>query len=139
MVNVAVLQGRLTADPELRHTQNNIPVCSFRVAVDRNFASSSGERQADFIDVVCWRGTAEFVCKYFGKGQMLALNGSIQTRRYEDKNGNPHTAVEVVADNVHFCGSRSEKNREGGQASRGESPAQDTEWMEEIFDDLPFD
>lgn len=114
MLNVAVLMGRLVADPELRHTQSDTAVCSFRVAVDRNFASKSGERQTDFIDVVAWRQTAEFVCRYFTKGQMIAVNGSIQTRPWEDKQGNKRTAVEVVADNVSFCGSKRESGGSGG-------------------------
>lgn len=118
MLNVVALQGRLVADPELRHTQSDIAVCSFRIAVDRNATGSDGQRQADFIDVVAWRGTAELVCKYFTKGQMIALNGSIQTRSYEDKNGNKRTAVEVVAASVSFCG---EKRREEAPPPRQES------------------
>lgn len=123
MLNVAVLQGRLVADPELRHTQSDIAVCSFRIAVDRNFGGS--ERQADFIDVVAWRQTAEFVCKYFTKGQMIALDGRIQTRNYEDKNGNKRTAVEVVADNVNFCGPKSGDSPGGRERppARVKSPA----------------
>lgn len=117
MINVAVLMGRLVADPELRRTQSDLPVCSFRIAVDRNYSSKTGERQADFIDIVAWRSTAEFVCKYFTKGQMIAVNGSIQTRSYEDKQGNKRTAVEVVAENVSFCGSKRES---GGSPSGGE-------------------
>lgn len=108
MLNVAVIMGRLVADPELRHTASDIAVCSFRVAVDRSFARQGEERQADFIDVVAWRSTAEFVCRYFTKGQMIAVNGSIQTRSYEDRQGNKRTAVEIVADNVSFCGSKRE-------------------------------
>lgn len=118
MINVAVLMGRLVADPEMRRTQSDLPVCSFRIAVERNYASKTGERQADFIDIVAWRNTAEFVCRYFTKGQMIAVNGSIQTRSYEDKQGNKRTAVEVVADNVSFCGSKRES---GGSPSGGES------------------
>lgn len=121
MLNVAVLMGRLVADPELRHTANDIAVCSFRIAVDRNFSTRSGERQADFIDIVAWRQTAEFVCRYFTKGQMIAVNGSIQTRSYEDRQGNKRTAVEVVADNVSFCGSKRESG--GGSSSYDEGPS----------------
>ena len=116
MLNVAVLMGRLVADPELRRTQSDLAVCSFRIAVDRSYSNKSGERQADFIDIVAWRSTAEFVCKYFTKGQMIAVEGSIQTRSYEDKQGNKRTAVEVVANNVSFCGSK----RESGGAPSGE-------------------
>ena len=110
MLNCAVLMGRLIADPELRTTTNNVSVTSFRIAVDRSFVKPGEERQADFIDIVAWRQTADFVCRYFKKGSMIAVQGSIQTRNYEDKNGNKRTAVEIVADNVSFCGSKSENN-----------------------------
>lgn len=108
MLNCAIIMGRLTADPELWTTQSGLSVASFCVAVDRSYAKEGEERQADFINVVAWRGTAEFVCKYFTKGQMIALQGSIQTRNYEDKNGNKRTAVEIVANTVSFCGSKAE-------------------------------
>ena len=106
MLNVIALMGRLVADPELRHTPNGIATCTFRIAVDRNFVRAGEERKADFIDIVAWRQSAEFVCKYFHKGNMIAVNGSLQTRNYEDKNGNKRTAYEVVADNVHFAESK---------------------------------
>lgn len=108
MLNVVVLMGRLVADPELRQTPSGLSVTTFRIAVDRNHAKTGQDRQADFIDIVAWRQTSEFVCKYFRKGSMIAVQGSIQTRSYEDKNGNKRTAFEVVADNVSFTGSRSE-------------------------------
>lgn len=108
MLNCAVIMGRLTADPELRTTGNGISVTSFSVAVDRNYQRQGQERQTDFINVVAWRQTAEFVTRYFRKGQMIAVQGSIQTRNYEDRNGNKRTAVEIVADNVSFCGSKAE-------------------------------
>ncbi|MBE6788377.1 MAG: single-stranded DNA-binding protein [Ruminococcaceae bacterium] len=109
MINVVVLMGRLVADPELKQTANGASVTSFRIAVDRNFANKeTGERQADFISIVAWRQTAEFVCKYFRKGSMIALEGSLQTRSYEDKDGNKRTAYEVVASNVSFTGSKAE-------------------------------
>lgn len=101
-LNVVALIGRLVADPELRHTPNGVATCTFRIAADRSY-SKDGERKADFIDIVTWRQTAEFVCKYFHKGSMIAVNGSIQTRNYEDKNGNKRTAFEVVAEGVHFA------------------------------------
>lgn len=101
MLNIIALMGRLTAEPELRHTPNGVATCTFRIAVERSFARAGEERKADFIDIVTWRKTAEFVCKYFGKGSLIAVNGSLQTRSYEDKNGNRRTAYEVVADNVH--------------------------------------
>ena len=110
MLNCAVIMGRLTADPELRTTNNGTSVTSFTVAVDRSFVRSGEERQTDFINVVAWRQSAEFVSRYFHKGSMIAVQGSIQTRNYEDKNGNRRTAVEIVADRVSFCGSKSESN-----------------------------
>ncbi|MBQ7799684.1 MAG: single-stranded DNA-binding protein [Oscillospiraceae bacterium] len=109
MINVVVLMGRLVADPELKQTANGASVTSFRIAVDRNFANKeTGERQADFINIVAWRQTADFVCKYFRKGSMIAIEGSLQTRSYEDKDGNKRTAYEVVASNVSFTGSKAE-------------------------------
>lgn len=120
MLNIAVIMGRLTATPELRTTPNGVSVTSFSVAVDRSYSSKGGgERQTDFINVTAWRGTAEFICKYFQKGQMIAINGSIQTRNYEDKQGNRRTAVEIVADNANFCGSRRESG--GGDEAYGGS------------------
>ena len=98
MLNVAVVMGRLVADPELRHTPSDVAVTSFTLAVDRSYVKSGTERQADFIDVVAWRSTADFVCKYFRKGQMMAVHGSIQTRTYTDKDGNKRRSAEVVAD-----------------------------------------
>ena len=114
MLNCAVLMGRLIADPELKTTSNNISVTSFRIAVDRSFVKQGEEKQTDFLTVVCWKSTADFVCRYFKKGSMIAVQGSIQTRNYEDKNGNKRTAVEIVADNVSFCGSKADN---GGNAT----------------------
>ncbi len=108
MLNCAVIMGRLTADPELRTTPNGVSVTSFSVAVDRSYQKAGEERQTDFINVVAWRQTAEFVSRYFHKGSMIAVQGSIQTRNYEDKTGARRTAVEIVADNVSFCGSKAE-------------------------------
>ena len=98
MLNKAILMGRLTRDPELRYTQSNIPVVTFSIAVDRNYSNNGGERQTDFIDIVAWRRTAEFVSQWFTKGQMIVVVGSIQSRRWQDKNGNNRTSIEVVAD-----------------------------------------
>lgn len=110
MLNVAVIMGRLVADPELRHTPNDVAVTSFTLAVDRSFSRGGQERQTDFIDVVAWRQTADFVCKYFTKGRMMAVTGSIQTRMYEDRQGNKRKAFEIVASEVNFADSK----REGG-------------------------
>ena len=117
MLNVVALMGRLVADPELRHTPNGVATCTFRIAVDRSFVRAGEERKADFIDIVVWRQTAEFVCKYFHKGNLIAVDGSIQTRTYEDKTGNKRYAFEVVANNVHFTGEKSGST--GGQGGYG--------------------
>ena len=113
MLNVVALMGRLVADPELRHTPNGVATCTFRIAVDRNFARQGEERKTDFIDIVAWRQSAEFVCRYFHKGSLIAVNGSLQTRNYEDKNGNRRTAYEVVADNIHFAESKNSSQASG--------------------------
>lgn len=133
MINCAVIMGRLVADPELRTTTSGLPVTSFRVAVDRNYVRPGEERQTDFIDVVAWRQTAKFVTKFFRKGSMIAVQGSIQVRPYEDKNGNKRKAVEIVADSVSFTGSKSD-NQTVGQST---PPTQD---YNDIKDDeeLPF-
>lgn len=107
MINTAVIMGRLTAEPELKHTPNNVPVLSFTVAVDRKF-TKDGNRDTDFIDAVAWRNQAEFISKYFRKGQMIALCGSIQTRMWEDKEGKKRKSVELIVDEVSFTGSKSE-------------------------------
>ncbi len=123
MINCAVIMGRLVADPELRTTTGGISVTSFCVAVDRNYVKPGEERQADFINVVAWRQTADFVTRYFRKGSMIAVQGSIQTRSYEDRTGAKRTAVEIVADNVSFCGS---KSSDSAQGTRFEAPVQNT-------------
>ena len=107
MLNCVTLIGRLTADPELRTTTTGKSVANFTIAVDRAY-SKGGNKETDFINIVCWEGTADFVSKYFGKGSMIAIQGSIQTRNYEDKNGNKRTAFEVLAREVSFCGSKNE-------------------------------
>lgn len=104
MLNVVALMGRLVADPELRTTQSGNSVCTFRVAVDRSYASRGEERQADFITVTAWRKTAEFVSRYFQKGSMISVHGRLETRQYQDKNSNNRTATEVLAAEVGFCG-----------------------------------
>ena len=106
MLNVAAIMGRVVADTDLRHTPNDIAVTTFTLAVDRSYSRAGTERQTDFIDVVAWRQTAEFVCKYFSKGRMMAVTGSIQTRNYEDKQGNKRKAFEIVANDVSFADSK---------------------------------
>lgn len=108
MINRIVLMGRLTADPDYRQTPNGIAVATFSIAVDRNFASKGQERQTDFIPCVAWRSQADFVSRYFQKGSMIAVDGSLQTRKYTDKQGNNRTAFEVVIDQISFTGSKAE-------------------------------
>ena len=122
MLNVVAIMGRLVADPELRTTQSGTNVCSFRIACDRNFARQGEQRQADFIDIVAWRQQAEFVSKYFQKGSLIAIEGSLQTRQYQDKQGNNRTAVEVVANNINFAGPKS-SNQGGGANYQNSAPS----------------
>ena len=154
MLNVVAIMGRLVADPELRTTQSGTDVCSFRIACDRNFVRQGEQRQADFIDIVAWRNQASFVSKYFQKGSLIAIEGSLQTRQYQDKNGNNRTAVEVVANNINFAGSKNSNsggNSDYQNASSGTSyeaadsaPAADDTTATDDFaviddtDDLPF-
>lgn len=144
MINNAVLMGRLTTTPELKTTQNSTPVTTFSLAVERNYAKAGEERQTDFIDIVAWRKTAEFITRYFSKGDMIAVQGEIQTRNYEDKNGNKRKAVEVVAQSVSFCGSKREepKQTEKRQEPAVEKPTIEqtdfTEFPTNFDDGLPF-
>lgn len=148
MLNVVVLTGRLTADPEIRHTQSDLAVTSFTIAVNRRFVRAGEERQTDFIDIVAWRNNAEFVCKYFKKGQLIAVEGSIQTRTYEDKEGNKRKAFEVVANNVQFAESKKEGSSDFSQSSSAPktdnntnsySSGSDSDFQAvDSDDDLPF-
>ena len=145
MINNITLMGRLTADPELKTTTTGRSVTSFSIAVDRGYARNGEERQTDFINIVAWQQQAEFVCRYFKKGSMIALTGSLQSRSYEDKNGNRRTVYEVVANSFSFCGSKAETGATGGSMSTNAvaAPAYQTanaSDFEEIPDDeeLPF-
>jgi len=106
MLNVAVLMGRFVADPQLSHTANGIAYTNFTLAVDRDYSKKPEKKEADFIDIIAWRNTAEFVCKYFSKGSLVAVRGSMQTRQYVDTQGNKRKAFEIVADEVHFADSK---------------------------------
>jgi single-strand DNA-binding protein len=140
-MNSCVLTGRLTADPELRTTPSGISVCRFTIAVDRPYQKAGEDRKADFLDVVAWRQNAEFVTKYFRKGSMIAVSGSLQTNKYEDKNGNKRTSYEIVADRTEFCGSKSDNSGSASSANTGSSfsntSANDFEAVVDD-DDLPF-
>lgn len=142
MINSVVLMGRLTADPELRTTTTGKSVCSFTVAVDSGYQRAGEERSADFINIVAWEQTANFVCRYFRKGSMIAIQGRIQTRRYEDKTGAKRTAFEVIAREVSFCGSKAETGT-AAVSTPAQAPAYQSAGssdFEEITDDedLPF-
>lgn len=115
MLNRAILMGRITKSPELKTTPNGVPVIQISIAVDRDYTPKGQEKQTDFIDVVAWRNTAEFISKYFEKGQLIALAGSIQTRSYTDNQGNKRSVTEVIADQAYFAGSKKES---GNLASR---------------------
>lgn len=138
MFNLVVLTGRLTADPELKYTPNNVPVTSFSIAVNRRYKQGE-EQQADFINIVAWRQTAEFVTKYFQKGSMIGIEGSIQTRKYTDKDGKKRTAFEVVANNVQFVESKrnTDVNIEAEPPQSFSNTASDFTEMDGS-DDLPF-
>ena len=116
MLNRAILMGRITKSPELKTTPNGVSVIQISIAVDRDYTPKGQEKQTDFIDVVAWRNTAEFIAKHFGKGQLIALTGSIQTRSYTDSQGNKRSVTEVIADQAYFAGSKKES---GNLASRG--------------------
>ena len=117
MLNKAILMGRLTRDPELKYTQGDLPVVQFTVAVERNRTAQGQEKQTDFINIVAWRKTAEFVSQWFTKGMMIIVTGSIQSRRWQDKNGNNRTSIEVVADEVRF--GESKRSREANSGYQG--------------------
>lgn len=144
MINSVVIMGRLTYDPELRTTPNGVSVVQIQVACDRNFQRSGEERKADFIDVTAWRQTAEFISRYFRKGSMIAIEGSIQTDNFTDKDGNKRKTVRVVANNVSFCGSKAESGTASNPVFSQPAPSYasaDNSDFEEIIDDddnLPF-
>ena len=142
MLNCVTLMGRLTADPEVRTTTTGKSVCTFSIAVDRSFARAGEQRQTDFINIVAWEGSAKFVSNYFAKGSMIAIQGSIQTRNYEDKNGNKRTAFEVIAKEISFCGGKNENSPAPTPTAATPSPninvtADDFEAIEDD-DELPF-
>lgn len=121
MLNCVTLMGRLVADPEVRTTNSGKSVANFSIAVERSFAKAGEQRQTDFINIVAWESQANFISRYFGKGSMIAIQGAIQTRNYEDKDGNKRTAFEVLAREVSFCGSKNESS-----PATGAAPAQPT-------------
>ena len=122
MLNHVTLMGRLVADPELQHTPNNVSVTRIRLAVDRNYSRQGEEKKTDFIDVTLWRNTAEFVCRYFSKGRMIAVEGSLRIDNYTDRDGNKRTRAYVEGSDVYFADSKSTGNGGGGNsASTGQA------------------
>ena len=138
MLNHIVLMGRLTRDPELRQTGSGISVASFTIAVDRDYAAQGAEKETDFVDIVAWRGTADFVSKYFAKGRMAVVSGRLQIRNWQDKDGNKRRSAEVVADNVYF--GESKKDSQSSNSTQSNEPAQSTDFvpLDDDDSDLPF-
>lgn len=140
-MNQVVLMGRLTRDPELRRTQSGTAVTSFTLAVDRGFKDSDGERKTDFIDCVAWKGTGEFISKYFTKGQMMAVSGSLQIRDWTDKDGNKRRFAEVLVNRAYFTGNSKNDYTDNPTASHNDlTPVSGSEFAEMTQDDgdLPF-
>ena len=135
MLNKVCIQGRLTKDPEVRNTSNQIAYCSFTIACERPFKDNSGQRQSDFINCVAWRNTATFIGQYFRKGDMTVVSGSIQTRSYDDNQGQKRYVTEIVVDEANFCTGKSENNNTQ-QTSQPKSVYQEPEESDE---ELPFD
>lgn len=136
MASYVVLSGRLVQDPELRHTTTGTPVASFSVAVDRPFKNKEGQREVDFFDCVAWRGTGETVARYFKKGRRILVNGALQTRTYEAKDGSRRKVTEVVVNSIEFIDSRPNN----GDATDGEEPelVGVAAGVDDVPDDLPF-
>ena len=138
MLNHITLMGRLTRDPELRRTRNDVPVCSFSLACDRDYKSQDGEKETDFIDIVAWRHTAEFVSEYFAKGRMAVVEGRLQFRDWTDKEGNKRRSAEILADNVYFGDyTKSKDNGVGPKAPHTAKPSE-KDYEAEEEGELPF-
>lgn len=138
MFNHIAIMGRFTKDPEMRRTGSGVAVTSFTIACDRDFGQN-GEKETDFIDVTCWRNTAEFVSKYFTKGRMAVVSGRLQIRKWTDKNGNERRSAEVVADNVYFADSKKDDSGSNFQSySPAAAPLQDYAVVDGDDDSLPF-
>lgn len=141
-MNTITIKGRLVRDPELRHTQSDTAVASFNVAVDRRFTPQGQEKQADFIDCVAWRGLGEMIARYFSKGKEIVVRGALQSRKWEDKDGNKRISWEIVADEVDFCGPKQQesdsKEPPYPSATGADISASDFEELSDADGDLPF-
>lgn len=131
MLNRVILMGRLVSDPELKTTDTGISVTSFRIAVERSYVKQGEERKADFIDIVCWRNTAEFVCRYFNKGSLIGIDGKLQSRTYQAKDGTNRYVVEVVADVASFTGEKKETSSDNNNTPVVSTP--------QAFEEMPLD
>ena len=150
MINRVVLMGRLTSDPEIKTTNSGVSVTSFRIAVDRSYVKAGTERQADFFEVVAWRSSAELVCRNFSKGSLIAVDGQLQSRQYQTKDGQNRTAIEVVAENISFTGERRDTSGTyggaqlprsgygGSQDMGGNADNVDGSQLTPMGEDLPF-
>ena len=139
MLNHITVMGRFVADPELRRTGSGVPVASFTLAVDRDIANKqTGEKETDFIDIVAWRQTADFVSKYFSKGRMAVASGRLQIRNWKDKDGNNRRTAEIIADNVYFADSKNSNSNSPAPASDFAAPAQDFAMLNDEDGQLPF-
>ena len=140
MLNRVIMMGRLTAEPECKNTQSGTTFCRFTIAVDRDFADKDGNRQADFFGILAWKGTADFVSKYFHKGQMIAVQGRLQTGTYVDKEGVTRKSWDIVADHVYFAeGKRDNSNQQSNKNVNVEyEDHQPAETFVQVSDDLPF-
>lgn len=148
MLNHIVIMGRFVRDPELRRTQNGTSVASFTLAVDRDRKDENGQRECDFISCVAWKGTADFVSRYFSKGSMAVVSGRLQIREWKDKDGNKRSSAEIVAENVYFGDSKRDTdgsnpssgagNSYGSYAAPSAAPASDFTVLEDVDTQLPF-
>lgn len=146
MLNRVILMGRLTFDPELKTTPSGVSVTSFSIAVDRSYVKSGEERKTDFFNIVCWRNTAEFVCRYFSKGSLIAVEGQLQSRTYQAQDGSNRYVVEVVADNVSFTGEKREQGNNQQYAPPQNynqpivnTPPQNNAYANTGFEEMPLD
>lgn len=137
MLNDIVLQGRLTRDPEAKATASGISCATFTLACEQDYRNQNGERDTDFFDVVAWRGTGDFVQRYFRKGQMAVVKGRLQTRQWTAEDGSKRKTVQIVADSVYFCDSAKEAGNTS-QAKNDPAPVEETEYTPVETDDLPF-
>lgn len=143
MLNQVIMMGRLTADPELKQTQGGVSVTKFTIAVERNYTVDNGKRETDFFDVVSWRSTADFIARYFTKGQLIAIVGSLENQKWTDQSGNKRVTAKIIADQAFFSGDFQKKEEQSQPAASTQRPSYATQPAPATFvaqsdDDLPF-